>query len=78
MRFDNVHKVEKTIRDRSPVKLFMSSAIRVDGLKETFGNPKVAKQTTFWPSVPNDFLRLNLILQEKEALRDSDLIHEEN
>ena len=67
MKFDIKQKGAPSIRDESFIKLLISPAIMASGLS-----------TIFLSSDPNELCdRLNLLLQEKQAGINSDLINDE-
>ena len=67
MHFDVRCQGNKSIRDRTLIKLLESPAIMASGIS-----------TTFLPSDPDDLCNgLKLILQEKQAGNNSDIINDE-
>ena len=74
-RFDVEHTGNKSTRDKNLIKLINSPAIRAGSLKES--KPKGCS-TKFLSSNPNELCdRMKLILQENQALNNSNIMKEE-
>ena len=68
MNFDIKQKGRKSVRDKSMIKLLKSPAIMASGLSKT----------KFLSSDPDELCnRLEILIQEKQARNNSDIINEE-